>query len=368
MDIKFNANELPDLPAVGGQDTQYGLAGAVAGIISDELVITGGSNFPNTFPWLGGTKTYYADIYTLDLKQTDTGWKVLESKLKEPLAYPACISVSNSIYCVGGENKRGEISSVIKIVIDNGKLQVLRQSNFPVAVSNSGITSISNRIYVFGGVGETGAVSTLYSTDISYDTLKWEKHADFPYAISHSVIVSQWDGKEYCLYVLGGRSKAGTQTDFFSAVWKYSPSNDKWSNVGNICSTNGKQVKLAAGPGAAVGKKQIFVFGGDDGILFNKIEDFINQISLESDPKKKQAIIEAKNLHLSGYSGFRRDIFVFNTLTNKCSVVAQLPMPSQVTTTVIPHGNKYIIPNGEIRPGTRTPSISCISIEESENN
>ena len=44
-----------------------GVAGALAGIDGEVMIIAGGSNFPDKPPWNDGTKTYYSDIRVLSL-------------------------------------------------------------------------------------------------------------------------------------------------------------------------------------------------------------------------------------------------------------------------------------------------------------
>src|SRR5690606_13979272 len=57
-----------NVPAAEGAERALGLAGPVAGIYNDVLMVGGGANFPGAMPWMGGAKEYY-DIgyaYTLE--------------------------------------------------------------------------------------------------------------------------------------------------------------------------------------------------------------------------------------------------------------------------------------------------------------
>jgi len=362
MNIEFDWKRLPTLPAAKGQSQQPGLAGAITGLIGDELLIAGGSNFPDALPWLGGTKTYYNEMYSLNLQDTAAGWRREQSKLPEPMAYAACVSVNNNIYCVGGENSDNITSRVLKISRANDQWLVGEQTNFPVAVSNASISAIGDVIYVVGGLGNGQALSSFYAANTAENSLKWEKLPDIPVAFSHAVVVSQWDEREQCIYVLGGRNKTGILTEFFSAVWKYSPSDKRWSQVGDITNQTGDKMTLAAGTGGAYDRNYILLFGGDKGGLFNKTEDFIHRISVEKDHDRIKKLTNKKNSHLSSHPGFSRDVFLYNTKTNQCSVIEQMPFPAQVTTTAIRKGNDYIIPNGEIKPGVRTPEISWVKV------
>jgi N-acetylneuraminic acid mutarotase len=54
-----------ELPAKDGLHKSLGLAGPIAGISNDVLIVAGGANFPDSMPWLGGKKKYYSDVYVL---------------------------------------------------------------------------------------------------------------------------------------------------------------------------------------------------------------------------------------------------------------------------------------------------------------
>jgi len=47
--------EVAELPSLN-QTKSLGVAGPVVGIINDQLVVAGGSNFPDSLPWMGGKK------------------------------------------------------------------------------------------------------------------------------------------------------------------------------------------------------------------------------------------------------------------------------------------------------------------------
>ncbi|PIF02197.1 MAG: hypothetical protein CR996_01055 [Draconibacterium sp.] len=362
MNFTIESNKFPSLPSFDSLEVQPGLAGAVCGLISDELVVAGGSNFPDSLPWLGGTKTYYDDVYCYRLNGSDSSWKVSELKLPEPLAYSACISMNNLIYSIGGENSEGLSSKVFSISKKDDGFVLSEQTALPKPVSNAGIAFVGNTIYLVGGSGLDGAVSDFYSANEQDTVFSWERLPDLPQALSSPVVVSQWDGKEACIYVLGGRNKTGRLSTFYSAIWKYSPSSKEWNKVGDIKSDAGEPVTLAAGCGAAFDKHYIFLFGGDNGVLYNKTEDFIYRIAEESDAEVKRTLNEEKIAHLTDHPGFCRDIIVFNTLTNQCATVGETPSAAQVTTSVVRNGNRYFIPNGEIRPGVRTPEVTQLII------
>ncbi len=364
MDLNMEFNNFPELIAGNGQLYQPGLAGPITGVISDYLIIAGGSNFPDSLPWLEGTKKYYDQVYFINTNNVDTGWKISNNKLSEPLAYSACITVNNEIFCVGGENQDGYTSRVITISRNAEGIVFQEQTKLPYALSNAGIANIDSKIYIVGGTGVNGALSSFYCSDTTSDSLYWTRLPELPVPLSHAVVVNQWDGNEYCIYVLGGRNKTGELTEFFSAVWKYSPAKNKWTKCGEITRRKNEPFSLAAGTGVAAGKNSILLFGGDHGKLFNKTENFINRISKENNAERKSELVKQKNLHLESHPGFDGVILHYNTLTNVCKPIGTLPHEAQVTTTAVKNNTMIFIPNGEVKPGTRTPKITCLTFSE----
>lgn len=62
----FDWTRLPNLPDARG------VAGPFAGVSGGALIAAGGANFPNGFPWEGGTKVWHDDVYVLPI-QLDRG-------------------------------------------------------------------------------------------------------------------------------------------------------------------------------------------------------------------------------------------------------------------------------------------------------
>ncbi len=362
--MKIKWWSLPDLPPATDQQEQKGLAGALIGVSAEMLIVAGGSNFPDSLPWKGGTKTYYDDIYFLNLKGKDTTWQVAQEKLPVPLAYSSSVLVNDKIICIGGENLNGPIPEVLQLKFDNNEVQINKLTDFPVPVSNSGAATIGTMVYVVGGLGPNGNVSSFYCADVLKDDFEWEKLPDLPREVSNAVVVSQWDGIEDCIYVLGGRNKEAALSTFYSAVWKYLPSKKIWKQVGEITGDKDEPFTLAAGTGVAAGKNHILLFGGDNGQLYNKTEAFINAAAEAVTPEQKTEINSRKIKHLERHPGFSKQVFLYNTLTNECVEITTLPFPAQVTTSAVKYGNRIFIPNGEIRPGVRTSKVNVAELSE----
>jgi len=125
-------------------------------------------------------------------------------------------------------------------------------------------------------------------------------------------------------------------------------------------------VDLSAGTAVGGGGNAILLIGGDEGDLFHQIETLTAK-TLERDVQLER---ETLNTHLNQirneHPGFSKKIYLYNTITDVWSIMAELPFESQVTTTAVSWGDRIVVPSGEVRPGTRTPAIRMAEITKHE--
>lgn len=356
--MKISWNTLSEMPPAIEDSVQYGLAGVLAGSFNGKIIIAGGSNFADKFPWLGGPKLYYDDIFILTSDKNDSlKWELPKAKLPYKMAYSASVSTKDAIYCFGGEDFTQPFKSAFKIYFENNRLQIKELPQLQFAVSNAGAAIIGSKIFVAGGNDSTGATKHFQMLNLSDTEKGWTVLPELPEAESHAVVVTQLDGKEDCIYVFGGRHKTGVTSTFLSNIQKYSPSENSWTKVGVLQIEGQKEFGLSAGTGIAFGKQYILLFGGDKGVNFNRTERFNNAIETETDSIKKQKTVTNKIKSLTNHPGFGKSILCFNTRTGKLEKLGEIPGLSQVTTTAFLWNGKVIIPGGEVRPGVRTSII-----------
>jgi len=361
--MKINWNTLSEMPPATGETIQYGLAGVLAGVLDGKIIIAGGSNFADKLPWLGGIKLYYNDIFILNSDEDNSvQWEQPELKLPFKMAYSASVSFKNAIYCLGGEDATQPLQLALKIYFENNRLQIEELPELAFAVSNAGAAIIDSKIFVAGGNDSVGATNHFQMLDLSNPENGWTVLPDLPVAQSHAVVASQSDGKEDCIYVLGGRNKTGETSTFLNTIQKYSPGDNKWSEAGVMQLEGNEKFGLSAGTGIAFGRHQILLFGGDKGAIFNRTERFNNSMAAETDSIKREAIIAEKIESLTNHPGFNTEIYSFDTQTGNLMQVGKIPGFSQVTTCAFLWNGNIIIPGGEIRPGVRTSLINKASI------
>jgi N-acetylneuraminic acid mutarotase len=186
----------------------------------------------------------------------------------------------------------------------------------------------------------------------------WQDLGPLPYgAVSDAILVSQANGADTCLYLMGGRRPGtGAATSYFSTVYSFCPETGKWNERSNIAS-DGRSTGLAAGTGCAIGGHLIALFGGDDGVLFNQLAEDKQLALLEKEPAIRSYRQQQYDSLFVHHPGFNRTVFIYDTNTDQWHAAGRLPFPVPVTTNVVSVGGIILLPLGEIRPGVRTADI-----------
>ncbi len=177
---RFNtATFSPAIPLdlFGGQ----GVSGAFAGIVrnpvagSPSIVVAGGCNFPDTPAAEGGKKTFYTDIYVINLEASSyydvttgqaawpkdspnkgapqPGWSRAGS-LPYGLAYGASVTVPEGVICLGGtsDGHKSEDFAVLLSMGTSGEILTQDIPLLPVALDNFAAAYGDGYIYVAGGL------------------------------------------------------------------------------------------------------------------------------------------------------------------------------------------------------------------------
>ena len=101
------------------------------------MLVLGGANFPDKYPWEGGTKTWWSTLYSYDLQ---TGkWTVYDDFLDRPLAYGVSISLPEGLLCIGGCDRTQCSDNVflIKKEEDSFVIDSVSYPSLPVPLANA---------------------------------------------------------------------------------------------------------------------------------------------------------------------------------------------------------------------------------------
>lgn len=343
---------LPDLPAQNGKPN-LGLAGAFAGVSHNALIVAGGANFPNGFPWQGGAKVWQSTVYVLVHEGNTYRWKPALS-LDQARAYGASIVWNEQLICLGGNDDQQRFVDVFGLRWHPLTATLERQSlpALPRPLANLAAAVADDKLYVFGGESEQGTEKSLYVLDLKTQKAGWQKLADLPGpARAYTAMTVQSNGADQSLYVVGGRQTVDGKTTVYADTYEYRISQNQWKRLPDLPRT------LAAHQVVAYGNQSLFVFGGDNGQRLRQIEALTNQLKTLAESAEKDKLMAECNGLQSQHPGFDRTVWQFHTGTKTWSVVDTLPFPASVTTPVVRWGNEFIIPSGEISPGIRTPAV-----------
>ncbi|MEM1294171.1 MAG: sodium/solute symporter [Verrucomicrobiota bacterium] len=325
---------LPPLPS------QLGVAGPFTGVHENQLLVAGGANFPEPV-WENG-KFWHQAIFALDLGDENAEWSRV-GKLPRHLGYGACVSLPEGVVCIGGNDPSQVYADVFLLRADGGTSPL---PSLPHPLCYSAAAVLGDRIYVAGGTRALGletAQNQLWCLDWSKredpKAFHWKALEPWPGpARAFSTLVAQNNGREDCLYLIGGRHIAENgEVRFLKDVYEYGPAraDQPWRKRASLPQPQ------AAGTAVAIGQSHIFTLGGADGSLF-----------AQSD--------ELKDAH----PGFPRTSFAYHTITNTWIEAGEMPL-NAVTTHAVKWGDRTILASGEIRPRVRTRSVWVIEPRKS---
>jgi cyclically-permuted mutarotase family protein len=353
-----------ELPASGGQDHSLGLAGPVAGVYHDRLIIGGGANFPEGMPWLGGIKKYYEDVFVFK----KTGSKLLlsaKAKLPFPLAYAASCSSEKGIVVAGGENATGFSDKVFLLKLSPGRseMTINELPMLPGGVTNASAVTIDGKVFLAGGETVSGVSNQFLVLDLEHPSAGWKQLSPVPVALSHTVLLIQNGKNGKAIYAAGGRKKnAGGISDLYSTLFEFDLQKNKWRERRSL------PYPLAAGTGFAIGDRELILTGGDKGDTFQKTEQLIAAIAKEKDEARKDSLYREKNILQSTHPGFSREILSYHVEEDEWKVIDHFPFDTPVTTTAVVWDGCVIIPSGEIMAGIRSPKILIATLHETKEN
>jgi cyclically-permuted mutarotase family protein len=341
------------LPATNGQVNVLGVAGPVAGVHNDVLLIGGGANFPDGMPWLGGKKKYHDDLFVLK-KTKDSLVNHKSFKLPFPIAYAATCSTPHGVVSVGGESEAGITDKVLLVQWNRETEDIVIKNlpNLPFAVTNASAVFHNNKIYVAGGERAAVVSSDFVILDLTDVGSGWRTLPSLPKPVSHAVMVVQSNGNQDCIYVIGGRKRnPGNKSVLYSSTLQFALRTNEWKEKSAL------PYALSAGTGMTRGFKHILLFGGDAGETFHKTEELIAAITKQTDAEKKKELNEEKIRVQSTHPGFCRQVLLYDTQKDQWQKLDCIPFDVPVTTTAIQWNGEVLIPSGEIKAGVRTPQI-----------
>lgn len=329
-----------------------GLAGSFAGVHNNVLLVAGGTSFPDGKPWEGGQK-YYSDVIAAFIRNGDE-LEVADSsaRLPLPLGEGASVSVPQGVLVIGGQSPEGLSNRVFLLQYNGQAVDITELPSLPEAVKNPAVTAIGSDVYLIGGESAKVSSSQFLKFNVARVSEGWQYLSPFPLPVSGASAVSQMDGEEISIHVFGGRAKeeGKVTTAFYPHVYSYRLSQNEWVKKKDM------DLSLSMASAVAVGASHIVLAGGDSGETYNEVEKAIHDM-LNGNESAQQV----RDSLWINHRGFNNRIKIYNTVTDAWFDAGEWEdNPVAVAPAVIWEG-VFVIPGGEIRPGTRTPNLHEIN-------
>ena len=363
--------EYPPLPPPFGATVQHGLASPFAGTSNGAVIVAGGSNFPDKSLAEGGAKCFHADVFVLTEKNGVPEW-LSGFRLEKPVAGGASVSLEAGLLCIGGSGYDGMYGDVVLLAWNEKSRKVDMQTypSLPFPMTNMGAAFVENTVYVAGGLTGDGASGKFLKLDLSKQNspdFGWEILPDFPGdGRQLPVMVAQDIAGEPSVFLFSGLVFPETSDDpvIHTNGLKYHPKEQTWQTLPDTrVEPDGKTHLLYAGSGVKSGKNNIICMGGANyDVVFDALKrGRVAQIAKQSgDEDTFRDHLEWTQRYLTQpmeWYQLNTDILAYNTLIGRWKETGKLPFPAFVCAVAVEWKNGWLLINGEIKPGIRTPKV-----------
>ena len=366
----FIWEEYPEIPPPPGMEKQFGLASPFAGRSGDAVIVAGGCNFPGVPVRDGGKKRYYDDAFVLVERGGKKEW-LTGFRIPNKTAYGASVSLPDGLLCIGGNNNEQSFPDVYLLKWNEkaGKLAVEKWPSLPFPVSQAGAALIDGNVYVAGGMAAGKLTNTILSLDLSKKgttDFKWRVLNGFPGAARlQPVVVAQNAAEEKHLYIFGGSSfpEDANEPSVTTNGLEFNPRIGKWTVLHDIQPKGYKPFSLHGADAVPVGMNNILVIGGVNHDIFYdawKKERELKKAKAAGDTATVSRLTKWKKEYLSHnpeWYRFNKEVLVFNTITKSWAVGEEYPYPSPAGEKIVPYSNGWLVINGEVMPGVRSPNV-----------
>jgi N-acetylneuraminate epimerase len=319
--LNLNWKQLPPAP------DRVGLAAPFAGVSGDALILAGGANFPSKMPWEGGQKAWHDSIYVLT---EPTGAWLSGFKLSRPLAYGVSVTTREGVVCAGGADAREHFREVFLLRWVGGRVESKPLPRLPRPMANGCGAWVGGTVYLAGGTEHpdaTNALKVFWSLDLAAANPQWRELEPWPGPARMLAVAGVCDG-DFFLFsgVELNPDPAGKPVrHYLKDAYRFTPRKG-WRPICDLSRA------AAAAPSPAILRQgQLLVVSGDDGKLVN---------------------FEPKSEH----PGFPREVLAYDPHGDTWRELGDSPL-SRACAPVVSWQGRAVIPNGEARPGYRTPEV-----------
>jgi len=323
------------LPSIRDRE---GFASPFAGVSGGALVVAGGANFPGKRPWEGGVKKWYDSAFVLDSPLGS--WKAADP-LPRPTAYGVAVSIDDAVICIGGGDATRHFCAVYRLTWDGTHLKSTPLPDLPRPCAFMCGAAVNRTIYIAGGIEKpdaTSCLNTFWSMDLAAARPEWRELAPCPGPERMLAVAGATPGANAAFYLFSG-AKLTPDADgkpvreYLRDAWRYTvDGKDKgWKRLRDMP----RPAVAAPSPAPRSGTTHLLVISGDDG----------NHVGFKPETQ---------------HPGFPRDVLEYDAATDKWDQAGEAPF-SRGTVPAVQWHDMTVVPNGEVRPGYRTPQVWAFS-------
>ena len=313
---------LPPLP-----DSE-GFAGLFAGVVNGALLVGGGANIAGDKWREPFAKKWYDAVYVLD--REGRAWKQTQS-LPRPLGYGVSISTTEGVICLGGSDASRHYADVFRVGMRDGKLHSSPLPPLPRPCANACGALLNRTIYIAGGIDRPdapAALKTFWALDLDVAPLQWRELEPWPGAARMLAVAGVQQGSFYLMSgaALHGAADRRPTREYLRDAYRFTPG-DGWKRIADLP----RAAVAAPSPAIPCNENELMIVSGDDGthVTFSPVRD---------------------------HPGFPKTLLIYDATIDRWRVGPITPL-SRVTTPVVQWQNRFVIPNGEVRPRVRTAEV-----------
>ncbi len=305
-----------------------GFAAPFAGVSGGALIVAGGANITGD-KWAEPLKkTWYDSVFVLE--KADRKWKA-GLKLPRAIGYGVSVTSGDEVVCVGGSDSERHYAEVFGLRWQGGELKMRNLPSLPRPCANACGALLGRTIYVAGGIETptaTTALKTFWALNLDDVASGWREVEPWP-GPERMLAVAGVQGGSFFLFS-GAKLTAGADgkpvREFLRDAYRFTPGRG-WKRIADLP----RPAVAAPSPAVPFGAAGLLVMTGDDGakVTFQPINE---------------------------HPGFSREVLAYDAATDRWSGAGEAPF-SRATVPVVRWGERFIIPNGEVRPRVRTPEI-----------